>query len=183
MNFVAILRGINVSGQKKILMADLRNILKKEGFSYIETYIQSGNIIFYSSEQNTLILEKKIQNSIFKAYQFEVPVIVLTKAELLNTDRNNPFLQNNPSIDIKLLHVTFLKEEPIEKNLTKLNSFNFSPDEFVISSKTIYVYCPGGYGKTKLSNTFFGKKLKVSTTTRNWKTVTYLAESVSTNNL
>ena len=100
MNFVAILRGINVSGQKKILMADLRNILKKEGFSYIETYIQSGNIIFYSSEQNTLILEKKIQNSIFKAYQFEVPVIVLTKAELLNTDRNNPFLQNNPSIDI-----------------------------------------------------------------------------------
>ncbi|MEQ8534825.1 MAG: hypothetical protein RIB86_23435, partial [Imperialibacter sp.] len=75
-------------------------------------------------------------------------------------------------------HVTFLDELPKQENVDKLLTYDYAPDRFVLTGKEVYVYCPNGYGRTKINNTFFESKLKVGATTRNWKTVNVLAEMV-----
>ncbi|NQY12187.1 MAG: DUF1697 domain-containing protein [Flavobacteriales bacterium] len=174
--FIAILRGINVSGQKKIVMAELRELLVELNFENIETYIQSGNILFESKESDSDQLASSIHNIILKHYGFEVPVIVRKGNDYVEIQKETPFLKRNDSLDIKLLHVTFLKETPSAEKLNAIKELNYSPDEFDIIGNEVYLYCPGGYGKTKLSNAFFESKLKVPATTRNWKTITHLAK-------
>ncbi|MEI6434221.1 MAG: DUF1697 domain-containing protein [Bacteroidota bacterium] len=174
--YISILRGINVSGQRKILMADLKAIYENLGFSNVATYIQSGNVVFSSgigltSPEIAQIIEKQILGQ----YGFEVPVIVRTLEQMKLTISRNPFLQM-PDIDQEKLHVTFLSELPLESNVEKIVAHDFSPDRFTIIENDVYLYCPVSYGNTKLSNKFFESKLKVTATTRNWATVRRLAE-------
>src|SRR5690242_634275 len=99
--FISILRGINVSGQKKILMADLKIFFESLHFKDIATYIQSGNVVFKSDSKNTdQQLAKKIEKAISAKYHFEVPVIIRTSAELKNTISQNPFTKEK-NIDLK----------------------------------------------------------------------------------
>ena len=177
--YISILRGINVSGQKKILMVDLKLLLEKMKFENVTTYIQSGNVVFKSSTELTdLELSKKIETEIFKKYKFEVPVIIRTQQELENVISSNPFLKEK-NINIEKLHVTFLSEKPNKGLLESIAHLNFSPDRFFINGKEVYLYIPESYGETKLSNKFFENKLKVTATTRNWKTVNKLGEIAS----
>lgn len=173
---IAILRGINVGGKRKILMADLRQLFQDLGFENVVTYIQSGNVIF---EANSGLLEIEIANKIEKAigekYGFEVPVIVFTNDFLEKTIKNNPFYKTE-NMDIKQLHLTFLKTEPTAENLALITNYNYEPDKFSIQNKAIFVFCTGKYHQSKLTNTFFEKKLSVNATTRNWKTVLNLLE-------
>jgi uncharacterized protein (DUF1697 family) len=175
--FISILRGINVSGQKKILMNDLKS-LYESFFKDVNTYIQSGNVAFKSSETNDLKIAKKIEAAIFKKYNFHVPVIVRSACEMKKIVSSNPFLKDK-NIDVKKLHVTFLSETPSEENVKSIENVDFSQDQFIISGKEIYLHIPESYGKTKLSNQFFEKKLKVTATTRNWNTVVKLMEMSS----
>ena len=87
----------------------------------------------------------------------------------------NPFL-NDKTVDPEKLHITFLAAKPAQELLDKLVPTNYLPDRFNIIGSTVYLYCPNGYGQTKLTNTFFENKLKVRATTRNWKTVKKLLE-------
>ena len=169
---IAILRGINVSGQKKILMADLKNILEEEGFKTVQTYIQSGNVLFYSDEQN---LADKINLAIKKHYDFDVPVQVLGVDELEKVILENPFLKEE-NVEEKTLHVTFLATEPAEELVKSVEGLVLENEFFRIIGQVVYLYCPNGYGKIKMNNTFIERKLKVSATTRNWKTVNKLVE-------
>ena len=171
--YVAILRGINVSGQKKINMNDLKLLLAKAGFGDVKTYIQSGNVLFESAEMDVDGLRKKMEQTIFDAYDFEVPIIIRTVLELKEVVKNNPFFGQN-DVETNMPYVTFLDEKPVQTNVDKINSAQFLPDIFVISGKEIYIVCPNGYGNTKLSNVFFENKLKLTATTRNWKTVNEL---------
>ncbi len=178
--YISILRGINVSGQKKILMADLKKIYESLGFSDVVTYIQSGNVLFNFNKTNSESdLIQTIEKAIQDEYGFQVPVLVFTIDFLKNTVNDNPFLKEF-EIDTEKLHVTYLAETPSIEKLDEINKFDFSPDRFCIIGRTVYVYCPGGYGNTKLSNTFFENKLKVKATTRNWKTTLKLIEIYST---
>ncbi len=173
---ISILRGINVSGQKKILMADLKIMYETLGFTNVVTYIQSGNVLFNSDtkySENELML--KIEQAIVEKYDFQVPVQVFSVEFLKNIISNNPFLKGS-EIDVEKLHVTYLAEIPSKDKLESIKNYDFSPDKFNIIENTVYVYCPGGYGNTKLSNTFFESKLKVKATTRNWKTTLKLLE-------
>lgn len=178
--FISILRGINVSGQKKILMADLKALYENLGFKEVKTYIQSGNVIFKTENKKAsssdIDIAKKIEQAIFEKYNFQVPVIVRTAAEMKKTIAANPFLKDDNNIEADKLHVTFLAEEPAQKNLETIKSFDFSPDRFEIIGKDVFLYIPDKYGDTKLSNKFFETKLKVSATTRNWRTVNNLME-------
>ena len=88
---------------------------------------------------------------------------------------NNPFIKKK-GIQLDKLHVTFLGTLPESSLVKAIEKLNFSPDEFVITGREIYLHCPGGYGNTKLSNNFFEKKLFVKATTRNWNTVNKLWE-------
>ena len=168
--YISILRGINVSGHKLIKMDALKKMFEDLNFKNIRTYIQSGNVIFESKKVDTKSLETIIGKQIFKTFGFEVPVLVKEKKDWKTVFENNPFLKNRNE-DISKLHVTFLSAEPEQVNIDKLLETKFNNDEFVVSENVVYLFCPDGYGNTKLSNTFFENKLKVSATTRNWKTV------------
>lgn len=173
---IAILRGINVGGKRKILMQDLKMLFYDLGFKNIETYIQSGNVFFDLDEnQSDLEISKKIEQAIFRKYKFEVPVIVRSTKDLEMVVENNPFYQENET-EINQLHLTFLKESPVRENSEKAESYNYEPDRFVVHGKHVFVYCEGKYHQTKINNNFFENKLKTTATTRNWKTVLKLLE-------
>ena len=177
--FISILRGINVSGQKKILMADLKKLYESLKFSEVKTYIQSGNVVFESdSKISDIQLARKIEKAISTKYKFEVPVIIRTKEELEKILSQNSFTKEK-SIDLKKLHVTLLSETPDREKMEQIKEVDFSPDQFIIKGKEIYLHIPNSYGETKLSNKFFENKLKVSATTRNWNTVNKLLELAS----
>ena len=172
---IAILRGINVGGKRKILMADLKLMFEKMNFSNVSTYIQSGNVLFNLKKKvGNSELAQKIEAEIKKEFGFEVPVIVRTSKEIEAAINQNPFYKEGS--DVVHLHLTFLNEEPTEENQEKTESYKYEPDKFEIKGKDIFIYCEGKYHQSKLNNNFFEKKLKVNATTRNWKTILKLHE-------
>lgn len=175
--YIAILRGINVSGAKPIKMEELRLTFQKPGFENITTYIQSGNVVF--STTATSQLTAKIAEAIKTDFGFEVPVIVLSCEELKAIIGNNPL--NDGTKDPGFFHITFLAENPAAYNLSDIAAKKQGNEEIIISGKVVYLYCPHGYGKTKLTNTFLESKLKVTATTRNWKTANELFRLASMN--
>jgi uncharacterized protein (DUF1697 family) len=90
--YISLLRGINVSGKHLIKMEDLRNLLTQAGLLQIKTYIQSGNLVYQSSERNIESLNGIIEKTIFNNYKFEVPVITLKLNDLEKARDENPFL-------------------------------------------------------------------------------------------
>jgi uncharacterized protein (DUF1697 family) len=140
--YIALLRGINVGGHKKILMSDLRDLMGKLDFHDVQTYIQSGNIIFRTENPDPGETGRLIEQKILERFGFEVPVLVKSPADLEYLLKTNPF-----------------------------------PGEYPGEEKGyIYMYYPGGFGKSKININYFEKKLGVRATTRNWKTVNALHE-------
>ena len=173
--YVALLRGINVSGHKKIKMAELKESLETLSFSDVVTYIQSGNIVFKSNENSIENLENKIHEKILKDFGFEVPVLIKTPKELKHAIDNNPF-EKGDKYDPKLFAVVFLKEKPKAENIAKLETYDYSPEEYILDDKILYFYAANGAGNAKMNNNFFENKLKVKATTRNWRTTHKLVE-------
>ncbi len=171
--YISLLRGINVSGQKKIKMDQLKVLCENLGFSQVRTYIQSGNVIFCDTADNTAEIGRRIEEKIREDHGYDVTVIIRTPAELRRILRNNPFMEDRAA-DRSKLHVTFLSQEPDESLAGQLEGFTSGDDEFVISGREIYLHCPDGYGRTKYSNNFFEQKLKQPASTRNWRTVNKL---------
>ncbi|HNS43117.1 MAG TPA: DUF1697 domain-containing protein [Taishania sp.] len=167
--YIAILRGINVSGQKIIKMDALRQLFENSGFSNVRTYIQSGNVLFSSEQTNTSELEQLIATQIEKEFGFQVPVLILTHLELQQIVENNPFL-NDETKNPAFLHITFLASTPVEDAIDQLTIKKAEQEAFLLTQNALYLYCPNGYGNTKLTNNFIESKLKVQATTRNWKT-------------
>ena len=172
--FIALLRGINVGGQKKITMTDLKKLFEVSGFTNVQTYIQSGNVIFESQNSNTKAIKNQIEKKVKEKYKFDVEVFITSNNELKNILRKNPFIKKKK--DAERFYVTFLSEKPDSVNISKLNETNYLPEEYIIDGNVIYLYFPNGYGKAKLNNNLFENKLKVPATTRNWKTVNMLFE-------
>jgi len=173
--YIAMLRGINVSGQKKIKMADLRVHLSELPFDNLSTYIQSGNIVFQSVHTDPTILAKAIADKIREKYDFEVPTLVKTRSDFEAAVENNPFPESEGH-DLKYLHVTFLAEAPEASTIEHIQMLDFEPEQFVWLDEKIYLYAPKGYGRAKMTNNFWEKKLKIAATTRNWKTVNKLLD-------
>ena len=175
--YIAILRGINVSGQKIIKMAELREHLAILGFSNLTTYIQSGNIVFKTEVTSNQILEAKIHQNIQAIYGFDVPVIVRSITEWQKVVSDLPF--NEDGIDIKKLGVVFLKDKPEHAPTLEIEKFQHKDDEVVYNSMEVYIHIPNGFGSSKLTNNIFERKLGVSATTRNWRTTIKLFEMAS----
>ncbi len=174
--YVALLRGINVSGQKKILMADLRGYFEELGFDGVGSYIQSGNVVFESKIKSVSVLEKKIGSLILEKYGFDVPVVVRTGAEMLGVAGGCPFGDVDLKKEGSRVMVTFLDREVGGDVVEELMVFVKEPERLEVVGKHVYLYCPGGYGKTKLTHVFLEKKLGVAGTTRNWNGVLKLTE-------
>lgn len=173
--FISLLRGINVSGQKKIKMVDLIDLYHSLKFTDVKTYVQSGNVIFRSSLSDKGKISDVIEKGIAKKFGYDVKVLVKTNKEIKDIISKNPFLKkSNP--ELIYLYVTFLYDSPEKNVLDKLKGYTNPVDDFQIIGNTVYLYCPGGYGNTKLSNNFFEKTLKITATTRNWKTINMLKD-------
>jgi uncharacterized protein (DUF1697 family) len=172
-----MLRGINVSGQKIIKMEKLRASFETLGFSRVRTYVQSGNVIFQAPKTSSAILSKDIERKILSDFGFSVPIVLRSSEEMKKIADDNPFLKER-GINHSKLHVTFLSEVPRKDALGRLDALNPVPDRFCIKARELYLYCPNGYGRTKLSNATFEKLLSVQATTRNWKTVKNLGRDV-----
>ena len=179
--YISILRGINVSGQKMIKMDELRALFESLHFENVTTYIQSGNVVFEEKATDRNELAKHIEKKILQKFGFAVSVLVIEKNELQNVLKKNPFV-NTRKEESATLHVTFLSEEPDPARIDSIKKIQSAPDEYIFSGNVVYVFCPNGYGRTKLTNNFFENKLKIVATTRNWKTVNELmniAENIS----
>jgi uncharacterized protein (DUF1697 family) len=190
--YISLLRGINVSGQNKLRMTELVRLYEVLGFFNVLSYIQSGNVIFDCEEQNPAPLAKAIETGITRTLGGSVRVLLRNKDRFRQIIDGNPFI-NKRNEDPEKLHVTFLSDPPAEAKLcnlpasggdrfakerlaTTLDSKTGIADEFLVYDTEIYLFCPNGYGRTKFSNTFFERKLNISATTRNWKTVNALYE-------
>ena len=179
MKYISILRGINVGGKRKILMADLKKLYEKLDFEEVETYIQSGNVIFnFNKNQAIESITDTIRKAIQEHYGFEVPVIVRTVEEWRYLVENNPFLKEGIT-DIERLHVTFLVDVPEKELVEKSQTVDSGLDKFHLSGKDVFIFCSAGYSDSKLTNGFFETKLKQTATTRNWKTVMKLHEMIN----
>jgi uncharacterized protein (DUF1697 family) len=173
MTFISLLRGINVGGKKSIKMDRLQESFEELGLENVRTYVQSGNVIFMVPKISAEALSQRIREKILADFGVSVSVLLLSSEELNNTIKNNPFLMEK-GIDPSKLHVTFLSEIPKKSAIKELEAKSTEPDEFRYSENRIYLYCPNGYGRTKLSNNTIEKILSVTATTRNWKTVNEL---------
>ena len=169
--FVALLRGINVGGKNKILMADLRQLLESAKLKNAQTYIQSGNIVFESTAKEAT-LAKKITKLIKSEYDFDVPTLVISKQKLKKIFATNP-LTKHP---IEQLCASVLGEKPEASLVETLLELDFGDDEIQIKNDVAFLRCPNGFSRTKLTNNFLERKLKTTATTRNWKTMTKLLE-------
>lgn len=181
--YIALLRGINVSGQKLIKMTDLKALFETLNFYDVKTYIQSGNVIFRINDKRSKDnLAEEIEQAIQKQYSFHSSVILRTLEEWQTIIHENPFLKEIDS-DSNSLYLIVLKAKPVAELIAKLEKVKteFS-DNFVISGEEIYLNCKNGYGKTKLNNNFFESKLKTAATTRNLKTVYQLLKLATGNN-
>lgn len=168
--YISLLRGINVSGQKKIRMEELKALYESLGYERVTTYIQSGNVVFAAQGKE---LPSHIETAIRERFGFEVPVILRRDTEMEAILAANPFLTRH-DIDESRLHVVFLQEAPSDFALERLSEMQTGEDEFRVNGSEIYLHCPNGYGRSKLSNSALEKKLGVMATTRNWKTVNQL---------
>lgn len=175
--YIALLRGINVSGHKMIKMEKLRDVLKELGFAQISTYIQSGNILFQSDIIEEKKLEKLIADVIYKHFGFDVGMVILTPEDLKETVRDNPFAKEN--IALPQPYVAFLSTIPAYSDVEVLKATNFQKDRFAVVNKNMYLHYADGAGSTKLTTAVIEKKLKLNATARNYKTVLKLIELAS----
>jgi uncharacterized protein (DUF1697 family) len=169
--YISLLRGINVSGQKLIKMAELKALYESLRFANVTTYIQSGNVVFQSRSDDPLSIGTSIEKAIEKALGFSVTVILRRPAELRRIINKSP-LPGGGEKDQARLYVTFLKERPkasLVKAITAVPAR--TADTYEIAGSEVYIHCPNGFGKTLFSNNFFEKHLQTVATTRNWRTV------------
>lgn len=172
--YISFLRGINMTGHNSLKMTDLSELYNGLGFKNVVTYIQSGNVIFSSDDgSNETELELKIEKGILKRFNYVVPVMIRTAQDLTGLFSSNPFLEE-PDFDPSKMAVIFLHDEPTDNQLKKVADVDYPPDKFKITGKEIFIYCPNGFGRSRIYTNFFEKKMKVSGTGRNWKTVTTL---------
>ena len=136
--WISILRGINVGGRNAIKMDALRNMYVQLGFSEVQSYIQSGNVIFKTELTDSKSIEKLISTEIRKTFGFEVPVLVVEREKWRNTIHRNPFLLDS-SYDQAYMHITFLSESPDKTFIEKISEGNYRTDEYCFGEKAIYL--------------------------------------------
>lgn len=171
---VALLRGINVGGKNKLPMTDLRELFERAGCDAVRTYIQSGNVVFRATPALARRLPTGIAVAVADRFGYRVPVVIRSADELSRVARSNPFLARG--IAPGLLHVAFLADKPAPARVRTLDPERSPPDEFVVRGRQVYLCCPNGMAKTKLTSAYLDSRLATTSTVRNWKTVLKLCE-------
>jgi uncharacterized protein (DUF1697 family) len=172
--YAALLRGINVGGNKRIRMADLRALVERLGHHSVKTHLQSGNVVFASPKRSDRVLAAAIETAISAELGMDVTVMVRRSDELAAAVKAGPY--GKRTSDHKRIHVAFLSEAPKSAAVKSFGIEEFTPDEMTVIGRDVHLLYPDGYGRTKLTNAVLEKRLGVRATTRNWRTVAALAE-------
>jgi uncharacterized protein (DUF1697 family) len=164
--YVALLRGVNVGGNNRLLMADLRAHFASLGYLEVRTFIQSGNVIFQSADA---VRSEHLEAAIANQFDIVTPVVLRTAQQIAATARRNPFAD----LDRGRLHVGFPRQTPIAGAVAGLELEQFAPDQARVVQSDVYLYLPNGTARSKLA-TYVDRRLKCSMTVRNWNTVAQL---------
>jgi uncharacterized protein (DUF1697 family) len=175
--YAALLRGINVGGNKKVAMADLRTLLSGLGLADVATYLQSGNAAFSAPDQPAEVLGEAIERAIAAELGLCVRVFVRTGAQLATVIGNSP-LPGEPENPSRFF-VAFLSAEPDPALVHAVRQQSFGPDQIWVSGQEVYTWCPNGLATTALTYSFIEKRLAVTATSRNWNTVRKLGSLTS----
>lgn len=168
--YIVLLKGINVGGHKKVLMAELRELLSNTNFQNVQTYIQSGNLILESPEKDVKKLKLHMQNAIKNHFGFEISVLIKTPKEFQQIFNACPFPK-----DIKQLSYFVILDDAPNKDLLNDASVKIYDGElYEIINDCIYFYFEKGFGQSKFNINFFERKLKTIGTARNFKTMVKL---------
>ena len=166
---IALLRGINVGGKNKLPMRDLATLFTIAGCEEVRTYIQSGNVVFEAPAALAASVPAIIASGIEERFGYRVPVLVRTAGELRAIVGDNPF--SGGGADPSSLHVAFLANAPEDDRIARLDPDRSAPDAFQVRGREIFLCCPNGKARTKLTNDYFDSKLATTSTVRNWRTV------------
>ncbi len=169
--YIALFRGINVGGKNTLPMKDLSNLLEELGYKNVQTYIQSGNVVFQSNKESPDKIAKNISASVMERHGFAPKVLLLNSAQLQDAVDHNPF----ETKEGKALHFFFLDSQPAKPNLEKLTTVKAVSEKFKLHKKVLYLYAPDGIGRSKLVANV-ESCMGVPVTARNWNTVKKLAE-------
>jgi uncharacterized protein (DUF1697 family) len=171
---VALLRGINVGGKNRLPMAELTTFFERAGCRDVRTYIQSGNVVFRASAAVAAQVSAQVSRAIAKQLGLTVPVVLRTAAQLHAVTADNPFLREGQ--DPSRLHVAFLAQVPVAAARARLDPQRSPPDRFVLSGRDLYLFCPNGMARTRLTNDYLDRTLGTLSTVRNWNTLLALCE-------
>ena len=177
--YIALFRGINVGGRNKLPMGELVKALEGLGLREIKTYIQSGNVVFQSEEENIAELSERMSNAIKKSHGFMPKTIILRLEEIESAMQANPYpeAENVP----KTLHLYFLTTEPENPNIETLENIKTESERYTIKERVFYLHAPDGIGRSKLAANV-EKGLGVSATARNWRSVCKIYEMAKSTN-
>lgn len=169
---MAFLRGINVGGNHIIKMADLKRTLEKVGFRNVQTYIQSGNVLFDAADEDALVLEARIERTLAETYGFPVPTMIRSAAEMADIARRCPYAFEGLA-EGQSIHLNLLKAEPTQDELSAIPPLDTGADTFKVDGREIYLY----YGRSMLDSPLPKKLQKIGpVTSRNWKTILKMIE-------
>lgn len=175
--YVALLRGINVGGQKLIKMEELARIFTGAGFKHVRTYQASGNVIFDSPSANKAALGKKIEKALQQSLGYEVTVVLRTHSELESLVARNPFRRRASGADV-MQCVVFLSDDPANKIQIPIISSTDNLKVFAVADRAAFVMMrrkkTGWFG---FPNNFVEKQFGVLGTTRQWSTVTKILKA------
>ncbi|MGH9124590.1 MAG: DUF1697 domain-containing protein [Acidimicrobiales bacterium] len=185
-SYVALLRAVNITGHNGLAMRDLRQLLEALPAQDVRTYLQSGNAVFRSGSEDLPAVGSALHDAIASKLGLAVDVLVRTGEDLQRVVNDLPFRSDS------MVYVTFLASAPGRAKVAALAAHDaaiapparriVAPDDrdaFCLAGREIYLSCPNGYGRTKLNNAMFERQLGVVATTRNWRTVTTLAQMAS----
>ena len=167
--YIALLRGINVSGQKIIPMAALAKMFVKLGFKDAKTFIQSGNVVFSAPAKDAGKFGKAIAAGIQMEFGFEVPVVIRSLDEMRAALSGNPYGKKQLA-EKERLYICYLDAAPGKGAISELEAIADDDDEVKVKGMQVYLMIRNGYGDSVFNNNFVEKKLGVRATTRNLAT-------------
>ncbi|MCP3917337.1 MAG: DUF1697 domain-containing protein [bacterium] len=175
--WIALLRGVNVGGHNKLPMKELASALADRGFKCVQTYIQSGNVVFRSTSRSSTRLAQTIGDAIEEQKGFRPPVLVIGRSEFEKTVAANPFPDAEDEADGKALHVFFFESKPKRIDRAALDAVRHASESWKASGKALYLHGPKGFHGSKLAAKV-ERAVGVPATARNWRTVSKLLAMV-----
>jgi uncharacterized protein (DUF1697 family) len=175
MVFVGLIRGINVGGHRRVLMASLRECLSLDEVDAIDTYVQSGNLVLKSQTKDTDSLSAKLEQAMQRCFGIELPLILMPLSSFQKSVRDNPFYTDDPEGQ-KQLYYIFYKWPPQPELEPRLRNRNFPNESWALGAKCLYLQCRQGYGTAKLTNNVVEKLGEMPATARNHRTVIQLLQ-------